>query len=416
MIKTVKAGGTSLANSTQIEKFANIVRNDPTIKYIVASAPGKSNISEEKVTNLLEENNKEKVIKVFNEICNGLNLNLIGEITSQIYNAKTKEELVSRGEYCNSKILANYLGFEFIDAKDLIFIKDNSAENIRTRHSIEKKLVSSDKKFVLGGFYGSDYLGNTVLFPKGYGDYTGSIITAYTDSEIYENWTDKDGVHSADPNIVENTRLIKKMSYKELRELTYMGFSVFNDKSIYPLKKENKPIHIRNTNNPFSQGTWISQEYEKETVRGIGGKKGFCLVNIEKYLMNEDIGYGSLLLEILHKNRISYEHIPSGIDEISLIVDQNKFNNHWDKVIGDIKQNLPLDNLTVIPDVSLISIVGEELLYYPEIYSKIGSVLQKEKIIMPTHPQGSRTSIILSVQDKDYLRVMNSLHKKLISS
>jgi len=447
-----KFGGSSVANAEQISKVEKIIREDSRRKFIVVSAPGKDKSFKYKITdilyNLYFKVNKFKTPEFPNyEIINepfdylqdvlvqryenlstdlGLSGNVIDELKERISVKRISESsegrIVSFGEYFSAKIIAEHLGAGFIDAAGLIkmrrngsVIMHNTLDNIRE--------ISGGKLSVIPGFYGSVLGSDDILtFSRGGSDFTGSIIAAGVNASLYENWTDRDGIYSVDPRLFDEKELegkslniIKKMSYKETRELTYMGFEVFNDESLGPLFENKIPLLIKNTNNPSAPGTLISDEYDSMPVRGIAGKNGFCSITVEKYLMNKTVGFGARLLSILSDYGINYEHSPSGIDSMSVVLEQKPFERYKRDILGDINSQLSPDSVNVKEHLGLVAVVGEGMKNNVLIASRIMGTLSAEKIKTEIISQGaSENNIILGVNACDYKRAIKSLYASLI--
>ena len=340
MVKVVKFGGSSLASAAQFAKVGDIIRADETRRYVVPSAPGKRNAKDTKVTDMLyscyalaeaEEDFKgalKKIKERYNSIINGLNLTLSLEdefrIIAEKFEDKAGEDYAaSRGEYLNGIIMANYLGYEFIDAAEVIFFDENGNFDDYKTDKVMAERLSHVEKAVIPGFYGSDIDGNVKTFSRGGSDITGSIVSKAVHASVYENWTDVSGCLVADPRIVENAQPIRVITYRELRELSYMGASVLHEDAIFPVRKAGIPINIKNTNAPEEPGTMIVESTCQKadyTITGIAGKKGFVAVNIDKDMMNSEVGFCRKALEAFEENGISIEHMPSGIDTMTVFV------------------------------------------------------------------------------------------------
>lgn len=342
MVKVVKFGGSSLASAAQFAKVGDIIRADESRRYVVPSAPGKRNAKDTKVTDMLyscyalaeaEEDFKgalKKIKERYNSIINGLNLTLSLEdefrtIEKNFADKAGEDYAASRGEYLNGIIMANYLGYEFIDAAEVIFFDENGNFDDYKTDKVMAERLSHVEKAVIPGFYGSDFEGNVKTFSRGGSDITGSIVSKAVHASVYENWTDVSGCLVADPRIVENAQPIKVITYRELRELSYMGASVLHEDAIFPVRKAGIPINIKNTNAPEEPGTMIVESTCQKadyTITGIAGKRGFVAVNIDKDMMNSEVGFCRKALEAFEENGISIEHMPSGIDTMTVFVHQ----------------------------------------------------------------------------------------------
>ncbi|MCR4589186.1 MAG: aspartate kinase, partial [Lachnospiraceae bacterium] len=345
MKKVVKFGGSSLASAEQFQKVGDIIRADASRRYVVPSAPGKRNSKDTKVTDMLyacyalaDEDKDfskalEKIRGRYDEIIKGLGLklNLDSEFKTIAKNFKNKvgvDYAASRGEYLNGIIMAEYLGFPFIDAAEVIRFDAKGNFDADTTNNLMSKRLAKTEYAVIPGFYGAYKNGTVKTFSRGGSDITGSIVAKAAKVDVYENWTDVSGFMVADPRIIEKPANIEMITYRELRELSYMGAGVLHADSIFPVRKEGIPINIRNTNAPEDAGTWIVEstcQKSKYTITGIAGKKGFCAINIEKDMMNSEIGFGRRVLQAFEDNGISFEHTPSGIDTMTIFVHQDEF-------------------------------------------------------------------------------------------
>ncbi|MDY3873094.1 MAG: aspartate kinase, partial [Roseburia lenta] len=378
MVKVVKFGGSSLASASQFAKVGDIIRADETRRYVVPSAPGKRNAKDTKVTDMLyscyalaeaEEDFKgalKKIKERYNSIINGLNLTLSLEdefrIIAEKFEDKAGEDYAaSRGEYLNGIIMANYLGYEFIDAAEVIFFDENGNFDDYKTDKVMAERLSHVEKAVIPGFYGSDIDGNVKTFSRGGSDITGSIVSKAVHASVYENWTDVSGCLVADPRIVENAQPIRVITYRELRELSYMGASVLHEDAIFPVRKAGIPINIKNTNAPEEPGTMIVESTCQKadyTITGIAGKKGFVAVNIDKDMMNSEVGFCRKALEAFEENGISIEHMPSGIDTMTVFVHQEEFEGKEQQVISSIRRLVNPDIIDLEAYLALIAVVG----------------------------------------------------------
>lgn len=378
MVKVVKFGGSSLASAEQFKKVGNIIRAEESRRYVVPSAPGKRFSEDTKVTDMLykcyaeaeEGKNFDKSLKAikerYNEIIKGLGLKLSLEeqfetIKKQFAAKAGKDYAASRGEYLNGIIMANYLGYEFIDAATVIcFDKNGEFESEKTNQVMSERLANTENA-VIPGFYGAMPNGQVKTFSRGGSDVTGSIVARALKANVYENWTDVSGFLVADPRIVENPKPIAIITYKELRELSYMGASVLHESAIFPVRKEGIPINIRNTNAPEDKGTMIVEttcSIPECIITGIAGKKGFVAINIDKDMMNSEIGFGRKVLQVFEDNGISFEHMPSGIDTMTVIVHQDEFVEKEQKVLAELHRAVNPDSIELESNLALIAVVG----------------------------------------------------------
>ena len=439
----VKFGGTSLATAEQIKKVAAIINENPERRFVVASAPGKRFSDDIKITDLLYKchslarENKDfseqlkNIHDRFQDIIYGLeikNFDLKKEIDILENNLKTisvPDYAASRGEYINSKIIAAFLGRKFIDAAELIFF-DNSGnlDEEKTYSSIASKTENIEKA-VIPGFYGSLPDGSIKTFSRGGSDVTGSIIARGVSAALYENWTDVSGMLSADPRIVENPQVINYVTYTELRELSYMGASVLHEDAVFPVRKARIPINIKNTNRPQDPGTKIAasippnlrlERLKKSPVTGIAGKKGFSSIRVEKNMMNNQTGFGAKLLNIFAEHNIPFEHCPTGIDSISVIVATNLFDPEREGIIYDINKNLIPDSVIIDDNLALIAVVGEGMVKSKGIAAKIFTSLAESDINIRMLDQGSNElNIIIGVDESDYENAIKTLYNAVIS-
>ena len=363
MKKVVKFGGSSLANAEQFQKVGNIIRSEEGRRYVVPSAPGKRFSGDTKVTDLLyacydkAAEGKEfggilkEIRERYYEIIRGLGLTLSLEeeftkIETDFKAQAGTEYAASRGEFLNGKIMASYLGYEFVDAASVIrFDKNGNFDPEKTDRLLSKRL-SKCQGAVIPGFYGAMEDGTVKTFSRGGSDVTGSLVARAVHADVYENWTDVSGFLVTDPRIVDNPAVIETITYRELRELSYMGATVLHEEAIFPVRKEGIPINIRNTNRPEDKGTFIVESTCRKpryVITGIAGKKGFCSINIEKSMMNSEVGFGRKVLQVFEDQGISFEHVPSGIDTMTVYVHQDEFEEKEQQVIAGIHRAVQPD-------------------------------------------------------------------------
>lgn len=439
MIKVAKFGGSSLADSNQFKKVKDIVLKDNTIKAIIVSAPGKRFSTDNKITDLLyllyahvkySVEFKELFTSIENrykEIKENLNLNLDFEkefiiIKENIKKGMNKDYLVSRGEYLNAKIFAEYLGYNFIDAKDIISFNFNGKINMEKTINLVKKALEKNSKLVIPGFYGALPNGDIKIFSRGGSDTTGSLIASIANVSVYENWTDVSGILMADPRIVPNPKRINFITYSELRELSYMGANVLHTDAVDPAKKANIPINIKNTNDPQNPGTMIVngenkilENYKTYPVTGIAGKKGFSVVSIYKYPMSEEPNSLLEILEVLKKYKINIEHISSGIDNFSLVISNKNLKKCLYEITSDIKKLDETIEVKVVNDISLIAIVGRNMVHKPGTSGKLFSAMGNANINIRIISQSvDELNIIIGVENKDFENCINILYNNFI--
>ena len=431
MKKVVKFGGSSLANAEQFQKVGEIIKSDTSRRYVVPSAPGKRFDGDTKVTDMLyscyetaasgeDFTNQLKAIKErYYEIVRGLNLNLSLEeefktIQEDFKNLSGAEYAASRGEFLNGKIMAAYLGYEFVDAASVIrFRKDGSFDMETTDKLLTKRLEKSECA-VIPGFYGACADGTVKTFSRGGSDVTGSLVAKAIQADLYENWTDVSGFLVTDPRIVKNPAVIETITYRELRELSYMGATVLHEEAIFPVRKEGIPINIRNTNSPEDKGTFIVESTcrkPKYTITGIAGKKGFCSINIEKSMMNSEIGFGRKILQVFEDQGINFEHVPSGIDTMTVYVHQDEFEEKEQQVIAGIHRAVQPDFVEMEADLALIAVVGRGMRSTRGTAGRIFSALAHANVNVKMIDQGSsELNIIIGVENRDFETAVKAIY------
>lgn len=437
MNKVVKFGGSSLASAKQFKKVKDIIMADKSRRYVIPSAPGKRTTNDEKVTDLLyacysaasEGRSYKKIFDAitarYEQIITGLDLNInldfeFKTIEENFLAKKGRDYAASRGEYLNGIIMAAYLGYEFIDAADVIcFDADGSFLSEKTNQELAARL-SKVSKAVIPGFYGSMPDGSVKTFSRGGSDITGSLVARAVHAELYENWTDVSGFLVADPRIVDNPEPIETITYRELRELSYMGASVLHEEAIFPVRKEGIPINIRNTNRPSDPGTMIVESTLKRphyTITGIAGRKGFCAVNIEKAMMNAEIGFGRKVLDVFEKYGISFEHMPSGIDTMSIFVQQSLFEEHEQSVIAGIHRAVEPDHIELDSDLALIAVVGRGMKSARGTAGRIFSALAHARVNVKMIDQGSsELNIIVGVRNEDFETAVKAVYDIFVTA
>ena len=437
MKKVVKFGGSSLASARQFKKVGEIIRSDKARRYVIPSAPGKRSSKDEKVTDMLYAcydaastggSYKKLLNKIkdrYHEIINGLDLNLnldheFERIEENFLGGAGRDYAASRGEYLNGIVMANYLGYEFIDAAEVIFFDDKgNFEADLTNQELAERLEHVDRA-VIPGFYGSKHDGSIKTFSRGGSDVTGSIVARAIHADLYENWTDVSGFLVTDPRIVEDPEVIETITYKELRELSYMGASVLHEDAIFPVRKEGIPINIRNTNKPEDKGTLIVESTCRKphyTITGIAGKKGFCAINIEKAMMNAEVGFGRKVLQVFEKYGISFEHMPSGIDTMTIMVHQDAFVEYEQSVIAGIHRAVEPDSVELESDLALIAVVGRGMKATRGTAGRIFSALAHARINVKMIDQGSsELNIIIGVRNDDFESAIRAIYDIFITA
>lgn len=437
MVKVVKFGGSSLASAEQFKKVADIIHADEARRFVVPSAPGKRFDDDTKVTDMLYEcyaaaskgkdykSILQKIKDRYNEIINtlGLSINLEKEfdIMEACFIGKAgRDYAASRGEYLNGMVLADYLGYEFIDAAEVIFFDDNGSFDADRTNEILAARLENVENAVIPGFYGSMPNDTIKTFSRGGSDVTGSIVAKAARADLYENWTDVSGFLIADPRVIDNPKVIKTITYKELRELSYMGATVLHEDAIFPVRKEGIPINIKNTNAPDDEGTMIVESTSKKpdyTITGIAGKRGFTAVSIEKDMMNLELGFGRKILEVFEKNGLSFEHMPSGIDTMSIIVQQSEFEKTEQEVLAGIHRNTQPDSIEIESDIALIAVVGRGMKSTRGTAGRIFSALAHAHVNVKMIDQGSsELNIIIGVKDEDFEKALTAIYDIFVTA
>ena len=444
MKKVVKFGGSSLASAEQFKKVGAIITSDESRVYVVPSAPGKRFSDDTKVTDMLlhvyetakagnDFTEEVKAIKArYDEIITGLEIKDFSldkdfeEITKQLEDLTnpdpmcTLDYVASRGEFLNGKIMAAYLGFEFIDAAEVIFFNAEGNLNSYKTEKVLGERLAKTQHAVVPGFYGLGKDGKVKTFSRGGSDVTGSIVAQASRADVYENWTDVSGFLVADPRIVPDPKPIKYITYRELRELSYMGATVLHDESIFPVRKEGIPINIRNTNKPEDPGTMIVESTSRKpeyVITGIAGKKGFTVVSIEKDMMNSEIGFGRKVLEVFEKQGLSFEHTPSGIDTMSIVIHQDEFVEKEQEVLAGLHRNVHPDAIEIESGLALIAVVGRGMKSSHGTAGKLFTALADANVNVKMIDQGSsELNIIVGVKEEDFERAFKAIYKAFYES
>ena len=437
MKKVVKFGGSSLANAEQFRKVGDIIRSEEGRRYVVPSAPGKRFSGDTKVTDLLyacydrAAQGKEfggifqEIKERYYEIIRGLDLKLsleeeFAQIEADFRAQAGTDYAASRGEFLNGKIMAAYLGYEFVDAASVIrFDKNGNFDGEKTDRLLGKRL-SKCERAVIPGFYGAKEDGTVQTFSRGGSDVTGSLVARAVHADIYENWTDVSGFLVTDPRIVENPAVIETITYRELRELSYMGATVLHEEAIFPVRKEGIPINIRNTNRPQDKGTFIVESTCRKpryVITGIAGKKGFCSINIEKSMMNSEVGFGRKILQVFEDQGINFEHVPSGIDTMTVYVHQDEFEEHEQKVLAGIHRAVNPDDIELESDLALIAVVGRGMRQTRGTAGRIFSALAHAHVNVKMIDQGSsELNIIIGVREHDFEAAIKAIYDIFVNT
>ena len=437
MKKVVKFGGSSLASAGQFKKAARIVRADKTRIYVVPSAPGKRFSSDTKVTDMLygcygaairEKDFTEQLEAIrarYQEIIDGLKLSMSLEdefktIRENFGKKIGRDYAASRGEYLNGKIMAAYLGFEFIDAAEVVRFDKEKVFDDETTNTLLAERLRNSSGAVIPGFYGAMEDGTIVTFSRGGSDITGSLVALAVQADLYENWTDVSGFLIADPRIVQNPKAIETITYKELRELAYMGASVLHEDAIFPVRKAGIPINIRNTNQPEDKGTLIVEgtcRQPRYTITGIAGTDSFVSITIEKSMMNSEVGFCRKVLQVFEENEISIEHMPSGIDTMTIFVHKDIFEEKEQQVIAGIHKAVHPDHIELESDLALIAVVGRGMKATRGTAGRIFSSLAHAHINVKMIDQGSsELNMIIGVRHDDFKNAIRALYEIFVET
>jgi aspartate kinase len=433
--KVAKFGGTSMANAQTIKQVAKIIKDDIDIHFVVVSAPGKRNKEDIKVTDVLfslaEEmftHNSHRQFEIvrqrFSTIAEELGIkdiieDVLDKTLDEMYEIKTLPFIVSRGEYLSAVVLSTYLKYEFVDATDLIRFRGMTLDHGKTNQQA-RSFLKNKKYCVIPGFYGTTPGGEVRTMPRGGSDITGALIARAVKAKMYENWTDVDGFLICDPNVVKNPSIIETMTYKELRLLSFMGATVLHSETFFPVSREGIPIHIRNTFNPSGSGTTIyysiSSERQKMMITGIAGMKDFTMFVLEKKMMSEIVGIDRKILAIPEKMGINVEHFPSGTDTFSMMI-ESKYLDDGKKslLIEQLKKAIKPDYFEAIDHISLISIVGRNLLANNYNMLRLFTALVNDNITLKMIDYGSNgANIVIGVNDEDYVYAVNAIYDEFI--
>ncbi len=437
MKKVVKFGGSSLASAEQFQKVGDIIRAEESRRYVVPSAPGKRFSADTKVTDMLYQcyeranldQNFEKQLQAiqarYQEIIDGLQLDLSLDaefdlIRENFLKKAGEDYAASRGEYLNGIIMADYLGYTFVDAAEVILFKENGTYDDKKTNKLLSKRLADLENAVIPGFYGSMPDGSIKTFSRGGSDLTGSIVAKAAKVDMYENWTDVSGFLIADPRIINNPKAIEAITYRELRELSYMGATVLHEDAIFPIRKEGIPINIKNTNAPEDPGTLIVEatcRHPKYTITGIAGKQGFASITIEKAMMNSEIGFCRKILQVFEDNGISIEHMPSGIDTMTVLVHQSEFEEKEQKVIASIHQAVQPDSIELESDLALIAIVGRGMKSKRGTSGRIFSALAHAHVNVKMIDQGSsELNVVVGVRHHDFENAIRAIYDIFVTT
>ena len=435
-VKVLKFGGSSVADAGQLRKIRNIIESDPDRRYVVVSAPGKRSSSDSKVTDLLfmlkaqADNNipwesllgviRDRYTSIADEL--GVETDLderFEEIRSRLKAGCSEAYVVSRGEYLSAALISAYLGYDFVDTQSLIRFDQKGRLLTEETNVLLRQELAKHERAVLPGFYGG-YAdsGEVCLFSRGGSDVTGSLVARAAGADIYENWTDVSGMLMADPRIVENPAPIERISYIELRELSYMGASVLHEEAVFPARMSDIPINIRNTNAPEDPGTIITNagaDEDGKVISGIAGKPDFTVISIYKNMMNREIGYVRRALTVIEEAGIPFDHIPTGIDSLSMVIETSALEDKLDDVLDELKLRLKPDEISVEDNIALIAVVGRKMNRTTGVAAKICSALAQNGINIRMLNQGtSEINIIVGVEAGDFEKAVNIIYTEFM--
>lgn len=437
MKKVVKFGGSSLASAEQFKKVKSIIQGDDTRRYVIPSAPGKRYAKDTKITDLLYqcyemmEQGREyqsvlrKIQDRYEEIIKGLGLKLsldeeFRKIQEQFQKKAGMDYAASRGEYLNGMVLAEYLEFTFVDAASVIFFREDGTLNVEKTNRSLKECLGKIEYAVIPGFYGAMEDGTIKTFSRGGSDVSGSLVARGIHADMYENWTDVSGFLVADPRIINNPEVIETITYRELRELAYMGASVLHEEAIFPVRSEGIPINIRNTNAPEEKGTMIVESTcrkSKYTITGIAGKKGFASINVDKDLMNSEIGFCRKVLSVFEDQGLSFEHMPSGIDTMTIFVNQSDFEEKEQQVISGIHRAVHPDVIEMESEMALIAVVGRGMKETRGTAGRIFSALAHARVNVKMIDQGSsELNVIIGVKNNDFETAIRAIYDIFVTA
>ena len=437
-IKVAKFGGSSVADGIQLTKTKQIIEQDPDRRYIVVSAPGKRYEGDNKITDLLYlckthiEHNLpyDQIFQVVEDRYMAVEINLgvdvdllrhMAEIRDNLRQNPSADYIASRGEYLNAILVAAFLGYDFVDTANLIKFDYKGKILIEETDAALKAELAKHERAVLPGFYGSTPDGKIKTFSRGGSDITGALVARAINADVYENWTDVSGFLMADPRIVKNPKQIETISYKELRELSYMGASVLHEDAIYPARMANVPINIRNTNDPEDPGTMITAESQVDSdngggiITGIAGSKDFTVLALYKNMMSSERGFVRRILGILDDYDINFEHLPSSIDTVSVVMSKKALGDRLDEVLEAFRQRLQPDSIDVFENIALIATVGHRMTYRPGVSAKLFNALGEAKVNIRMIDQGSsEMNIIVGVENKDFEKAIRAIYDTFV--
>lgn len=436
--KVCKFGGSSLADASQIAKVCRIVEADPARRFVVPSAPGKRTPDDRKITDLLYlchdaaaqqvafDEAWELVASRYRQIVADLKLGLdlgptLETVRSAIAGGASADYAASRGEYLNGMIIAEALGYVFVDAAEIIFFNEHGRLDEARTYEATQRILGQAERAVVPGFYGSTPDGEVKTFSRGGSDITGAIVARAVAASVYENWTDVSGLLMADPRVVENPNVIETITYRELRELSYSGATVLHDEAVFPVRAAGIPVNIRNTNAPDDPGTTIvrgddTSKVISGAITGIAGRKDFTVIHVEKAMMNAELGFGRRLLNVLEANDVSFEHMPSGIDTMSVIVADSAVEGRLRTLIEQIEADCHPDSIEVDPDLAVIATVGRGMMHTPGMAAKLFGALAGARVNIRMIDQGSsELNIIVGVDVADFEKAVRAIYAAFVA-
>ena len=437
MLKVLKFGGSSMADATQFAKVKSIVESDESRRVVVVSAAGKRFKDDHKLTDLLYlchahlkygvscDSVYQMIVDRYTAIRDELHLNVdleseFAALRRKMDKGISQDELVSRGEYFAAKLMAAYLGFAFLDSELWLKFKlDGSVDQEATYEALRH--AAEGRKVVIPGFYGTMPDGSIKTFSRGGSDITGALAAAALDADVYENWTDVSGFLMADPKIVPDPEPIERITYSELRELSYIGAQVLHEGTIFPVREKNIPLNIRNTNQPDHPGTMIRESFEEvempgdRFITGIAGKKDFSVITVTKNGMSSELGILRQMLEVLEKYQVNVDYLPSGIDSVSLVVASDKAQPCLYQMMGDLQKAVKPDSIHVTDNMAIVAAVGRKMAFKPGISGKIFATLGENGINIRMITQGpEELNIIVGVDNKDFASAIRVLYNSFV--
>ena len=429
-----KFGGSSVADAAQIEKVVSIVQSDDRRRFVVPSAPGKRADGDTKITDLLYLCHElarqtidfseafDKIRTRFLDLATALGLSFdmdaaLDEIGRLIKEGAGRDCVASRGEYLSGRVLAEVLGAEFVDPAEVILFRSDGRFDSVASHARLRARLAEDRLYVIPGFYGANAEGEIVTFSRGGSDITGAIVARAVGAAVYENWTDVSGLLMADPRMVTNPLPVEEITYREMRELAYMGADVFHDEAMFPVRSAEIPVHIRNTNRPADAGTRIvpRRARAERMIAGVAGRPNFSMLFIEKAMMNQTRGFGQRVLEVVARHGISYDHTPSGIDTMSVIIQDEQLARKGELLVEDIQRILEPDRVELIRGLALIATVGEGMAHRVGIAARLFSALAQAGVNVRVIDQGaSEINIIVGVKEADLARALVAIYRAFV--